>query len=109
MTRSTVTTIIIIFGKFGRRWGEFSGGKYIFHDDTWANSHYHTSHFLMGFILEPAGQLNSVANSFKFERGPMTRNFSGQCGSFSTCKPAASEVIAEHQAWKKMGLWKKFY
>lgn len=44
---------------------------------------YHTSHFLNGFIGEPGLHLNSFENSFKLDKGPITRNLAGECGSFS--------------------------
>lgn len=45
----------------------------------------------------PAAQLNSLANSFRFDNGPITRNFGGECGSFSISKLVVSSVTAEHQ------------
>lgn len=61
---------------------------------------YHISHLSRGFIGEPNGQLNSCENSFKFDNEPITRNFGGECGSFSICKFVVSSVTAEHQTYK---------
>lgn len=38
---------------------------------------YHTSHLCAGFIFESLGQLNSVANSGRFESGPITLYLGG--------------------------------
>jgi len=38
---------------------------------------YHTSHLYTGFIFEFLGQLNSVANSGRFESGPITLYLGG--------------------------------
>lgn len=57
---------------------------------------YQTSHFSLGFIFEPSGQLNSSANSGRFDKEPMTRKFGGECGSFSIWRLIVSSVTDEH-------------
>ena len=43
---------------------------------------YHqTRHFSAGFIGDPTGQFQSLANSGRFEKGPLTRQFEGEWGS----------------------------
>jgi len=58
---------------------------------------YHISHLFFGFIGDPNLQWNSSENSNKLDNGPMTRNFGGECGSFSICRLVVSSVTAEHQ------------
>lgn len=60
---------------------------------------YHSSHLLVGFIFVPAAQLNSVANSFMFAKGPMTRYFAGVCESFSISRLIAWGVTDEHHTY----------
>lgn len=60
---------------------------------------YHISHLLVGFIGDPNLHWNSSENSFEFDSGPMTRNFGGECGSFSICRLVVSSVTAEHQTY----------
>lgn len=63
---------------------------------------YHTSHLFFGFILDPTGQENSWENSGRLDRGPITRNWGGEWGSFSICKFVASSVLEEHHTYKKI-------
>lgn len=58
------------------------------------------SHLLVGFIGDPNLHWNSSENSAKLDNGPMTRNFGGECGSFSICRLVVSSVTAEHQTCK---------
>lgn len=66
--------------------------------------HYHTSHLWIGFIREPSGQLNSAANSGRFESDPITLYFDGQWASFSIWRATASDIMAEHQTWEQTRL-----
>lgn len=45
---------------------------------VWRRDH-QTVHFLMGFMEDPGGQLNSWANSGVFDMGPMTLYDGGLC------------------------------
>lgn len=67
-----------------------------------ASTFYQTSHLSRGFIFDPSGQLNSLANSGRLESDPMTRKFGGLCGSFSICKFIVSSVMDEHHTYNRV-------
>uniref|UniRef100_A0A182JAW7 Uncharacterized protein n=1 Tax=Anopheles atroparvus TaxID=41427 RepID=A0A182JAW7_ANOAO len=50
-----------------------------------------------GFIPVPSGQPKVSENSRRFDSGPITRYFGGECESFSICSVVVSSVTAEHQ------------
>ncbi|XP_039232279.1 spore coat protein SP96 isoform X3 [Drosophila yakuba] len=55
-----------------------------------------------GFIADPAGQLNSLENSSKFDKDPITRNFPGMCWSVDTCRVFTLGCASLHQTCAKL-------
>ena len=43
-----------------------------------------TLHFFAGFMGEPSGQFQSLANSARLEKGPLTLKLEGEWGSVRT-------------------------
>lgn len=58
---------------------------------------YQTTHFLMGFIRDPSGQLYALAKSSEFDNGPHTRVGPGECTDDLTLVKASSGRIEPHQ------------
>lgn len=67
---------------------------------NWYKSIYQTAHRFNGFSKLPAGHLNALLNSSKFDRTPITRKISGLCSSVSTCCSAAASFLCPHQNCK---------
>ena len=48
------------------------------------STHHQTLHFFAGFMGEPSGQFQSLANSARLENGPLTLKLDGEWGSVRT-------------------------
>ena len=60
---------------------------------------YQTSHFFLGFMPEPSGQLKSLAKASLLESGPRILNLPGACGAVSMCSLRAASRYLMHQTW----------
>ena len=65
---------------------------------SFSSSHDHqTSHLSTGFILDPRGQLKSLANSLLLENGPCTLNIPGEWTPVLILFSSALSLYFEHQ------------
>jgi hypothetical protein len=72
---------------------------------------YQTSHFLVGFMGEFAGQLKSLANSGMLEKGPRTLNMSGEWTPVRTRSLSALSLYFAHHTLAALiqNIWRWLY